>query len=214
MPNINQFKLTPAEEAALAAARLAAIAPNKYSNSPYYNEANGRAFERAVQAHIKNGRKGGVWRAHAGGDTYTTLRSKLYCGKAWLQDNTKDEELLALLPRLRIRSDKLAGTLKLVELENSGGIYKSVDGFTAFTSDEEQNISELKEKFMSWAENAADGDLFDVANLNLTVEDVNWFNEQKEELGLIGRVERGRIMVGMARSAGPAEGSDFSEGGV
>lgn len=214
MPNINEFKLTAAEEAALAAARLATIVQNKYTKSPYYNEANGRAFERALRAHIKNGKKGGVWRAHAGGDTYTTLRSKLYCGKAWLADHTDDPVLVDLLPRIRLKSDKSAGTMKMVELDGSAGVYKSVDGFVAYTSDQESNIAELKEKFLTWAENAADGDLFDVANLALTEDEIGWFNEQRDELGLFGRVDHGRIMVGMAKGPAPAGPESDFEGGI
>jgi len=207
MPNINDFHLTPAEKAALQAARISTDPAATYAKSPYYNAENGQAFERALRNHIKNGRKGGVWRAHAGGDTYTTLRSKLYCGKAWLAANSKDPEILELLPRIKLKSDKNAGTMKMTEVSAAANIYKSVDGFTAFTSDAEQDLADLKARFITWAESAADGDLFDVSNLDLSDEDMEWFNNQKDELGLFGRVERGRIMVGMAR--GPANSSEF-----
>lgn len=201
MPNINEFQLTAAEKAALENVRAETLAPHSYSSSPYYNEVNGRAFERALRNHLANGRKGGIWRAHSGGDTFTTLRSKIYCGKAWCADHVKDPVIQELLPLIRIRGDKGAGTLKMTELAQSGGIYQSVDSFTAYKSDAEHNAGELKETFIAWAQSAQDGELFDVSNLDLSIDDVKWFCDRRDELQLMGRIERTRIMVAMVKGA-------------
>ena len=198
MPNLNNIQLTAAEIAALDAARKSAAAPHGYANSAYYKEEYGRAFEAALRAHIKNGRRVGVWRTTSGGDTFNTTRAKLYCGKAWLEDNTKDPELLAILPHIRLRTDKHSQTIKLTEQASSGAV-AAVNNFSAFETDVDNDLAHLKESFVKWAETSADGDLFDVTNLDLTPENIAWFCERRDELGLIGRIERTRVMIAMVK---------------